>query len=162
MYSILSLRKNQSQAIARECGHAQLKAEYHDFWDKIPFSQRLLFGDHTADKEPKWPWALDCISTENPSLDELWAHKVPSLPLPFFCFHLQIFMNVSIFLRFISETAVVSDALLRTKLPPRCVPNPHSSLGYRLPRHQGDSPPANSPPRNNLATKRSLLATNHQ
>ncbi|RMX41971.1 hypothetical protein pdam_00001216 [Pocillopora damicornis] len=39
--------------------------------------------------------------------------------------------------------------------------------GYRLPRHQGDSPPANSPPRNDLATnllapKRSLLATNHQ
>ena len=39
--------------------------------------------------------------------------------------------------------------------------------GYRLPRHQGDSPPANSPPRNDLATnvlatKWSLLATNHQ
>ena len=32
---------------------AQLKAEYHDCWDKIPFSQRLLFSDHTANKEPK-------------------------------------------------------------------------------------------------------------
>ena len=31
----------------------KVEAEYHDFWDKIPFSQRLLFGDHTADKEPK-------------------------------------------------------------------------------------------------------------
>ena len=40
-------------------------------------------------------------------------------------------------------------------------------IGIQLPRHQGDSPPANSPPRNDLATnvlatKRSLLATNHQ
>ena len=24
------------------------------------FSQRSSFGDHTADKEPKWPWARDC------------------------------------------------------------------------------------------------------
>ena len=42
-----------------------------------------------------------------------------------------------------------------------------SFMGYRLPCHQGDSLPANSPPRNDLATnvlatKRSLLATNHQ
>ena len=39
--------------------------------------------------------------------------------------------------------------------------------GIQSPRHQADSPPANSPPRNDLATnvlatKRSLLATNHQ
>ena len=39
--------------------------------------------------------------------------------------------------------------------------------GIQLPRHQVDSPPANSPPRNDLttnvlATKRSLHATNHQ
>ena len=39
--------------------------------------------------------------------------------------------------------------------------------GIQLPRHQVDSPTANSPPRNDLATnvlatKRSLLATNHQ
>ena len=30
-------------------------------------------------------------------------------------------------------------------------------MGYRLPRHQGDSPPAKSPPRNDLATN--VLAT---
>ena len=37
-----------------------------------------------------------------------------------------------------------------------------SAEGYRLPRHQGDSPPRNDLATNVLATKRSLLATNHQ
>ena len=34
--------------------------------------------------------------------------------------------------------------------------------GYWLPRHQGDSPPRNDLATNVLATKRSLLAANHQ
>ena len=35
------------------------------------------------------------------------------------------------------------------------------NLGIRSPRHQGVSPPTNSPPRYHLATKQSLLATNN-
>ena len=49
----------------------------------------------------------------------------------------------------------------------RMITKKKAFVGIQLPRHQEDSPPANSPPRNDLdtnvlATKRSLPATNHQ
>ena len=65
MSSFWSIRRSQLEAIIKECSHAQLKPETHDFRDKNSILPRSLFGDHTADNEPEGPWARDCASTSS-------------------------------------------------------------------------------------------------
>ena len=46
-----------------------------------PFSQRSLFGDHTAIKKPKWPWAGDFV---------FFNEHHPSISVTFFGWRLSI------------------------------------------------------------------------
>ena len=60
------------------------------------------------------------------------------------------------------ENGKFNAGLLTWPLNPRMEPECVIASGIQLPRHQADSPPRNDLATNVLATKRSLLATNHQ